>query len=539
MISFPLFERLQVIGYGLYPGKLPERSGLTVEFMPGLTLVLGANGLGKTTLVTIIYRLLTGPYDIPALAGRGDLGSGNIGARSLSAAGAAIFAARVSDRARDARASLTFSMGRHRVTVERRLCDMSLVRFIVDDMPIGLDEASNFQARICELAGVGQFGDWILLLRHLVFYFEDRRALVWDPSAQTQLLRLLALPASVAAEWTRLEREVLELDSRSRNLSAALFREERDFSRVEAKLGNGRDVARQLETLGKLQAADEERLAEIGDDRADLESQREAARLRFLLAEQAREGEYREHERARLSAIAARFPSRSETARFILAQLMTENECIVCGSASPVAAKGYTDRMEAGCCVVCATPLPSDDLVVPERGLADRRVEEATARLRRADLEMAAAQEALEAADKGYSARIEDIQRLTTDLAERSRKMDELLRILPESETELLLQRTEIAGLRARLAAQREDLAKKRSTFQAYVDDKSKAVTNLAEAIKAAFSEFASQFLYERSVLVWSPRRASVGQGGSQIDFPAFELDLSGTDFQGAMAETG
>jgi energy-coupling factor transporter ATP-binding protein EcfA2 len=338
MISFPLFERLEVTGYGLYPGRLPEHPGLAIEFLPGLTLVLGTNGLGKTTLVTILYRLLTGPYDIPALASRGDLGSGNIGARPLPASGAAIFAARVSGGARDARASLSLLLGRRRVVIERRLRDMSLVRFLVDDAPAGLDEVNSFQTRVCQLAGVGQFGDWILLLRHLVFYFEDRRSLVWDPSAQTQLLRLLALPAPVAAEWTRLEREVLELDSRSRNLSATLFREERDFSLVEAKVGTGRDVARQLEALGKLQVSDEARLAEIGDDRADLESRREAARLRFLLAEQAREAEYREHERARLSAIAARFPSKSDTARFILAQLMTESECLVCGTTSPDAA---------------------------------------------------------------------------------------------------------------------------------------------------------------------------------------------------------
>jgi hypothetical protein len=188
--------------------------------------------------------------------------------------------------------------------------------------------------------------------------------------------------------------------------------------------------------------------------------------------------------------------------------------------------------MEAGCCVVCASPLEPKAQVVPEHGLADRRVEEATARLQRADIELAAAREALGVADDNYKVRIEEIHRLTADLAERSAEIDELIRTLPGSEVEIHRQRSEIAGLRAKLAAQREDLERKRYNFRSYVQDKSKAVTDLAEEIKAAFAGYASQFLYERSMLAWSPRRASVGQGGAQMEFPAFELDLSGADFQ-------
>ena len=84
MIKLPILDRLDVTDFGLYPGSERHQPGLHLEFKPGLTLVLGANGLGKTTLVTIIYRLLTGPYDIPGLAGRGDLGSMRLNTTPLS-----------------------------------------------------------------------------------------------------------------------------------------------------------------------------------------------------------------------------------------------------------------------------------------------------------------------------------------------------------------------------------------------------------------------------------------------------------------------
>ena len=48
MINFPVFERLDISGYGLYPGVEGPNPGLHIDFPPGLTLVLGANGLGST-----------------------------------------------------------------------------------------------------------------------------------------------------------------------------------------------------------------------------------------------------------------------------------------------------------------------------------------------------------------------------------------------------------------------------------------------------------------------------------------------------------
>lgn len=531
MVQFPLLESLKVTGYGLYPGKPPEKPGLAIDFLPGLTLVLGANGLGKTTLVTIVYRLLTGPYDIPALTSGAELGSGNIAARPMTPAGTRIFAARVSGGARGARASLTFRLGQHDVLVERNLQDLSLVRLVVDGTAVGLREVEDFQSRVCALADLGQFGDWILLLRHLVFYFEDRRALVWDPSAQRQLLRLLSLPPEAAAEWTTREREILQLDSKVRNLNAALGRVESDISSQEARAGNGRDVAQELAALERLQAEDTDKLAELGGDRAELDSRRESARLRFLEAEQVREAAYRETERARLTAISARFPSKSDTARFILAQLMSDAECLVCGSTAPEAAEAFATRVRAGHCVVCGTGLQSDEAVVPAHALADKRAEEAAERLARADQELASARDDLRQAEDAYSVRLHELQRLSAAVAERSVKIEELLRILPPTEAKIHEQRSELTALRARVAADRELLASKRSAFRAWVEEKSRAVTQMADAIQTAFSEYAAQFLYERSTLVWAPRRSMVGQTGEQIAFPAFELDLSGTDF--------
>ena len=282
MIRFPIFERLDVEGYGMFPGT-PAHPGLHANFEPGLTLVLGANGLGKTTLVTLIYRMCTGPFEIPRLVPGEPLGFRDTDATRLQPGDRRVLAARVVDEGKNASATLQFRLGNHRLEVSRSLANLGVtaLRHNDDELP-PRDEV--FQELITELTGLPVFGDWILVLRYLVFYFEDRSALVWDPSAQRQMLRLLLLPTSTAAAWAAKEREVLGLDSRVRNLRNTLNREEVVYGVAQVKLKRGASVANELgEADADLQAA-VSRLATLTETLPGAEAARQRARLRALTA---------------------------------------------------------------------------------------------------------------------------------------------------------------------------------------------------------------------------------------------------------------
>ena len=275
MINFPILKRLDVSDYGLYPGT-PENLGLHIDFSPGLTLILGANGLGKTTLVSILYRLLAGPYDISGLEGRsGELGNINLTPTVLSVSRRSTFAQRVLDHAQKSIARLVYQLGNQELVVERRLNDLSLVHLALDEIDLEASE-DLYKTTVLNLVGIGAYGDWILLLRHLIFYFEDRRALIWDGSAQRQILRFLFLSPDTANRWTADEREILELDSRMRNLSAALYKEERVASYHEKQTEVAPDLKQELKTLEEKQGQDVQRREEI-DDAGIKESNREHA----------------------------------------------------------------------------------------------------------------------------------------------------------------------------------------------------------------------------------------------------------------------
>ncbi len=539
MINLPVLERLDVAGFGLYPGADGGEPGLHIDFSPGLTLILGANGLGKSTLVTILYRLLTGPFDIPGLANRADLGNMRLTATALSGSNRALFARRVVDGARGASARLKFRLGAHVIIVERRLSDLSITHFSVDGNALAISEQDTFQAEILRLAGVWSFGDWVLLLRHLIFYFEDRRALVWDASAQRQILRFLFLPAETARKWTEDERAVLEQDSRMRNLSAALFREERALATSEFKAQAGVDVRQELQTLEKLQGIDQERLELLEGEVVEVESERQHARLRLLTAEQERERRFRELERAKLTAIGARFPDRSETARYILAQLMTENSCLVCDHVAPQAAADYSTRIDHKKCVVCGTDLSADETVVPATDVADKRVERAAADLDAVDADLLSARQSFDESESRYQSHFNEIQELNSKIADRSYRIDGLVRRLPPAEAEMHKQRSELATMRGRVEELKADLITKRNAFRGFVEDVSRQLATQSENIKRTFDSFAEGFLLETCRLVWAPQKARVGESGDLIDFPAFELEMTGADFPSPVRRTG
>ena len=531
MINFPIFHHLTVSGYGLFPGPASDSQDLSIDFHPGLTLVVGANGLGKTTLVNILYRLLTGPFDIPGLSSRPGLGSQRLVTTALSSYHRRAFARRVSDDARDAKARLDFALGDHEITVERQLNNLSLVSFTIDGHRHTTNDRQDFQREIPRLSGLWSFGDWVLMLRHLVFYFEDRRALVWDPSAQRQILRFLFLPVATARQWAEDERAILELDSRMRNLNSAVTREERALAENEFKLEEGVNILKELKILEERQGIDDEQRDLLEGEVPEIEAARESSRLRLLRAEQEYENRFRELERSKLVAISARFPSSTETARYIFSHLMTKDTCLVCGQSAPTTAREYGSRIHQAKCVVCGTDLAESDEFVPAGSVADRRVERAHVDLERMEKEIQEAQDVMDEAQRRHNAHVISIQTLNQNMAQRSARIDSLVRRLPPEEAEVHQQRSELASMRARVQQMRKDLLEKRQAFGAFVEEVSRELASRAEQIQSIFNTYAEDFLLEICSLVWAPQKARIGETGDLIIFPAFELEMSGSDF--------
>jgi len=532
MINFPVFESLDISGYGLYPGPSNPDKGLKIQFQPGLTLVLGANGLGKTTLVRILYRLLTGPFDIPRLEGRFDLGTTRLDAKKLSRKYQQTFGARVMDGARNATAILSLHLGNRKVLIERRLSNLALIRLEIDDSPVEAIDEITYQEKTIELVGTSSFGDWILLLRFLIFYFEDRRALVWDPAAQMQILRILLLSGTKAKLWTKDYREILELDSQMRNLQAVVGKEEKDLAKTETQVKDGDATLKKLNELIKLRDKETELYERLLDELQEVDKSRKQARQRVLKSEQEREAAFRGIERIKFASIGNQFPSSRETAKYIFAQLLTDQECIVCGNNVPGVEAEYANRIEKAQCVVCGSGRPGQESPLDAKdGKHSKNLQQSTIELRQIETDLEEARRALNEAEANFQSHENQINELREKIENQSNRIDLLIINLPPEEAKINKHRTRLDLMHVRVKELKDQLVYLREQFRIFVKKVNQEMAQSKEIIKTSFNKYAEGFLIEKCLLTWAPHKATVGQSGSSFRFPSFNLDMAGTDF--------
>lgn len=535
MVGLPVIQRLDIDNYGLYPGPESGAPGLHVEFMSGLTLILGANGLGKTTLVTLLFRMLTGPFDIPKVGDGEAIGNKSSESAPITRPERRMFAERVVDKAANAQATLTYVLGYRHIEVARQVQSLDLHSLIVD----GVEQESSeerYQEIVREAAGLASYGDWILVLRHLVFYFEDRRALVWDPAAQSQLLRLLFLTIEESREWSNREREILKLDSSVRNLGYMVRKEEKRLATVEASRQPEPELRQQLALLQSVQDEDQERLATLNDQLMLLINDRQRVRVNSLRAEQVQESAMRQVERLQLETIAAAFPNATEAARYIVGHLLAEDQCITCGTEVPELARSLRERVQELLCPVCG----SDGFDITEgRTSPSAAIAEATERARAASTESAAFSAQRLEAEAAYSAALAEVSSLTAVIDRRAAEMRDLLLRLPPSDPDIHGQVSDLTRMRSRLEVEKHDLASMRDVFQDFIADVKSRIEQRRNAIKEAFDRFAGGFLVEDCELKWLPKPRRIGQSGEQIEMPSFEVDLTSAGFLSPARRSG
>ena len=213
MVRLPVLTELRVTDYELFPGS-PHGSGIAWSFRDGVTVIAGINGLGKTTLLLMILRSLTGGYDLNE---NGTWQSLTVVLPKepvrLKRPHLRVFGRRVTDDAVNARVTLSANVGRNAISIRRRLHNLSLEELTIDERPVELpgrtdDREAVFQSKLTQLIGLSSFVDVLLVLHHVLLFYENRPSALWDDNAQRHLLRALCLDQNDAKRVVELEREL-------------------------------------------------------------------------------------------------------------------------------------------------------------------------------------------------------------------------------------------------------------------------------------------------------------------------------------------
>ena len=535
MVRLPVLKELRVTDYELFPGD-PSGSGIAWSFQQGMTVIAGINGLGKTTLLMMILRSLTGRYD---LTGDGALQSLSVALPEkpvrLNARHLGAFQGRVSDGAANARVELSASVGEHVITIRRRLNNLSLEGLTIDerpvDLPVGSDEREAvFQSRLTELIGLGSFVDVLLVLHHVILYLENRPGALWDMNAQRHLLRALCLGREDARRVVELERELQSADSQARNVHARMTRTGQRLNEALRQEAGAEGVHAELSAEQKLLDAELLDAARLEHALAESDEQRKRARLAYERSKIVREETDGAVERLKYTALLRHFPSMDDTTRLVLSRIMTDGRCMACNAPAEERQAELELQVARGCCPICGAEPEVQDNVFAQHEFDHARLERERERAAEAKREEAAQLAELDDFAARYRATLLQWESVQESIRARTEKNRQLRARLPESVTgreyqnEFKNLQVEHEGLRAQRASRLQELRK-------FFAERRDAITARSKELVEAFAELVEVLLVEEVRLVQvevEPRYLEApGRTGERVAVPAYAAEMT------------
>lgn len=528
MIRFPIIRRLEVQNYQLFQND--DSQGISHQFPRGIHAVVGINGLGKTTLLSILYRALLGPKDQSKSDQAGLLGSQH----ELSAwRNKRFFRDRVADDGKDATVEIDIQLGDRLLTVRRSLFDLEILHLSLDGEILDASQ-DGYEAKVVELSGAATYFDFFAILRYLVFYLEDRVELIWDRRSQFDMFRILLFDTAGAKAASEAYDEVQVADSQFRNRRAIVFRDRKRLAELEALAGN--DQAAEVRAL---QTA----IAEIEARDRDQAIQVDAARERFDIARLRRERALLDLQEARTALEYEEqahykdlFPTLDETASHVFLNILGGGGCLVCGTQGEDVATHLRKKLEEHRCPVCDSPSEKHEKVTTP-------AEFSRARLRKLNVKVEQLRDAVLVA----AAAISEAEQENNELIERRDEDYEQLRNLRRELQRLgfvdLPTDSDLEGLRASIKEGERELqnlaAEQKKAEARYGRIHRKQKDNIDRTlgkIRRRFSAYARLVLAERCELRAEEESRSIGQEGAKFQFPYFEVMMTSGVFDQSLS---
>jgi DNA repair exonuclease SbcCD ATPase subunit len=512
VVRFPVIDRIAVQNYALYAGT-PEKPGLDHVFRSGVNVIVGINGLGKTTLLNILLRSLTGAVDTPQGEELGEK------RRRLSPADRFWFRRRVPDDAVNAKVTMWFRIGENHFEVTRSLANLDLLQLSVDQRRWPAARAAEleaaYQQQIMLASSLSSFDDFVFLLRYVVFFLEDRRSLVWDASAQGDILGILfGEQGSDRQRYVEVLNELLSKDSEYRNTLAVVNKRKGDFAKQTSTIEGG-----QIELLVKQLDARRADLNSFSTRKANLASERDS--LRGQIENRRQEIHDR---RAALAVDLNRFyesffPQVADGARYLLSHFEGESGCLVCGSHSREAMKTVKAKLLMNTCPVCSSPLEKAGQAAHDPH-AGEEIERHRQEIFAAEKQLQAMLQPLEEAEESYAKTSADLMAATVDVNSFEQQLDALGSSLPNAIDRRERLQQHLVAFESALNQIEVERVRLADEFRGLTEAIDREVKAVSAQIESSFGKFISGFLAEDCRISYTARQSRIGQRTATESFP-------------------
>lgn len=538
MTTLPLLTAFDIQGFDLFPG-LDGAGGIDRPVENGVTLIAGINGLGKTTLLMTLLRLLTGPNDLTS-AGRPDVGS-TLPEKpaSLSREALRFFAQRVADDAKDATATLKARFGTRELIVNRRLQNLQLLGATVDGLPLSVIDEAHYQSTMCELMDLSSFVDVLLVLHHTIFFPEGRPGALWDRNAQRQLLRAILLPPPLAARISDLERQVGSADSAARNLNSVLGPQRRRLEDAKAAQVAAPAVRATVKSKQALLAAAEAKRSVLDERRETVQAERRAVQLDYERAKIEREESSRAVERLKYESLSRVFPKLEDAALLTILTLLAKGNCLVCGAHAEAARKHMEAELAGGVCPVCHSSPAEQTNVVAAHEVEASRLERLQHRAQQAMAEEASLSGRFTALNAEYDDVLARIKAMSSEISDLEAELRTLDAKLPRPTKEIEALALQVQSMEETLAGHRARRAERAGELRDALQLVQNAAVEKTSALEEAFARYAHSLLSEDAVLVRDNIDAGIAQAEEQFQVPSFYADMTSAGRPGMSRRRG
>ena len=378
-IHLPVVERLRVVNYPLYPGL--SKQGLDLTFDKGVTVVAGINGIGKTTLLNLLLRMLVGPTN-PSKAATRDMGL--VSKRSLVTARTFGF---FQDRAgvklqSNATATLTFRIAGRQVVITRRLSNLEITKVLVSGRPVDATDNAAFLTDMAQLAGLANAYDFHMVVRYVQFFTEERLPLLWSPTAQLELFKMLFVDEAIGQKLNKLYSEIqgVDTDYRNRTYQYNQRKDKYELARAQNRVENiDLDVVRknlaeatkELQDVTRAYRTANELVTNLADQREDVDRKIELLQLSL-------DEEVHAFHQKDAAYIAQALPHLEDKFQMLMQGLGSNLGCFVCGKGGKRELAAISKRLRDQHCFVCNTSLvqSSTSNVVPITAKALQKIEQ-------------------------------------------------------------------------------------------------------------------------------------------------------------------
>lgn len=527
-ILLPSIEHLSVSNYSLYPGI--DQGGLDLSFVSGVTVIAGINGLGKTTILNLLLRMLLGPME----RRKGERELGRVSERVLVAVrNFNFFEKRVPETlGADSLAALTFKLGTHEIKVTRYLRNLELKSVLIDGRERKFATEELFAGEIGKLSGLATAYDFHAVVRYLQFFTEERLPILWSAGTQFEFFKMLFLDSTLADLLNKAFSAAQRYDTDYRNRrnqltlrTDALARRAKPTDIEVGALDAMIKVAEQeFESATKLFGEKRDAFSELQRDARSLD-------LQFDQGE-ADIGEL-ELELQQLDAtfIAEALPGLDDKLRFLMQGLGAGRGCFVCGSngAKEVAAIGRS--LKDGHCFVCHATLSGSGAIgkgAKVQLLSAHKVRAQEERLEILRSQMLAIDARRQANSESYAEATQQLKKAATYRSTKLQALDALRAQRPSVPDQLSEQQADIDREEAELETLDVLRKAKAAEYRKGIVKAKALMDDVKEELRIKLTDYAEAFLQEKVVVSFkTDERVSIATGVGDVAIPTFSINMT------------